>query len=131
MKDLLCDEFQATVSKYLIRHRSVLDILSKSQEAVARVNRTVAKAVTSCGCIKVDAERQRVPLDVSLQDLKQFMSSHVQGTLCEQCAEALETEIGNTLFYMAALCNVFDRNLYDILLKEHKKLSTLGVFNFS
>ena len=26
MKDLICDEFQNTVSKYLLRHQSILDI---------------------------------------------------------------------------------------------------------
>jgi len=39
--------------------------------------------------------------------------------------------LGNNLFYLAALCNTFDLNLYDILLKEHKKLSALGVYNFA
>jgi len=33
MKDLICDEFQNTVSELLIRHHSILDVLSKFQEA--------------------------------------------------------------------------------------------------
>jgi hypothetical protein len=32
MKDLICDEFQNAVSELLIRHHSVLDVLSKFQE---------------------------------------------------------------------------------------------------
>jgi len=31
MKDLLCDQFQETVGEYLIRHRSILDIMAKLQ----------------------------------------------------------------------------------------------------
>lgn len=49
MKDIICDEFQNTVSKYLVRHHSILDILSKVQESTARVNRATVKTVTSCG----------------------------------------------------------------------------------
>lgn len=131
MRDLLCGEFQESVAKTLIRHRSVLDILTKLQEANSRTNRAVAKAVTSCGCVKVDADKQRVPLDASLQDLHQFMQTHVHGELCEQCRDILETELGSVLFYVAALCNLFDLNLYDIFVKEQRKLVTLGVFNFS
>ncbi|MCL5047126.1 MAG: DUF1573 domain-containing protein, partial [Actinobacteria bacterium] len=35
------------------------------------------------------------------------------------------------LFYVAALCNVLDLNLYDTLLKEQKRMDTLGVYRFS
>jgi hypothetical protein len=131
MKDLLCDQFQETVGEYLIRHRSVLDIMAKFQEANARTNRAITKAVTSCGCIKIDAEKQHLPADISLQEVKAHMANHVSGNLCEHCRDILEAELGNNLFYMAAICNQFDLNLYDIMLKEHKKLAALGVFNFA
>ena len=131
MKDLLCDQFQETVSEYLIRHRSVLDVLAKLQESTARTNRAVTKAVTSCGCIKIDAEKHQVPGDIPLQEMRDHMQTHLNGQLCEHCREILEAELGNDLFYLAALCNLFDLNLYDILLKEQKRLAALGVFNFS
>lgn len=131
MKDLLCDQFQDSVGECLIRHRSVLDVLSKLQEADARIGRAVAKAVTSCGCVRVAAQRQQVPTDISLHELKRHMNTHLQGELCENCKEVLEAEVGNILFYLAALCNLFDLNMYDALLKEQKRLSALGVFNFS
>ncbi len=131
MKDILCDGFQQTVEEYLIRHRSILDILSKMQESDARVNRAISKAVTSCGCIRVSAERQTAPEDISLEQFKDHMDTHVSGNLCEHCKEVLESEIGSNLFYMAALCNLLHLNLYDIMLKEHKKLSTLRFFNFT
>lgn len=131
MKDLLCDEFQNTVSELLIRHQSILDVLSKLQEASARVNRAVTKAVTSCGCIKVNAERRKIPEDMSISELKGFLESHLNGQLCPNCQEIVEAEIGRSLFYVAALCNQLDLNLYDIFIKEQKKLSTLRFFNLT
>lgn len=131
MKDLLCDQFQVTVDECLIRHRSVLDIMAKLQEANARVNRAITKSVTSCGCISIAAEKQRVPTDVPLEQLKDHFQSHLNGQLCDHCREIIEAELGNSLFYLAALCNAFDLNLYDIILKEQKKLSALGIFNFA
>lgn len=131
MKDLLCDQFQETVGEYLIRHRSILDVMAKLQEANARTNRAVTKAVTACGCVKINAEKQQLPADITLEQLKDHMQNHLNGRLCEHCREVVESELGNTLFYLAGLSNLLDLNLYDILLKEHKKLSALGVFNFA
>lgn len=131
MKDLLCDGFQETVDECLIRHRSIIDVMSKLQEATAKLNRAVAKSVTSCGCIRVNAEKQRFPLDIPLHDIRKYVGSHIEGEPCEQCKEVLEAEVGNVLFYLAALCNLLHLNLYDAMIKETKKLSTLGVFNFS
>lgn len=131
MRDLLCDEFQNAVGESLIRHRSILDVLTKYQEATARVSRAVAKAVTTCGCLQIHAAKPGLPENLTLQELKQRMPSHLAGHLCETCTEALEEELGNQLYYLAALCNALDLNVFDILLKEHKKVSTLGVFNIS
>ncbi len=131
MRDLLSDDFQQVVADSSMRHRSVLDILTKYQEAVGRVNRAVVKAATSCGCISINAEKPSIPENISLQELPQYMSSHTDGQLCEECRETLESEIGMQLFYLASLCNIFDLNLYDIFLKERKRLDTLGMFNLA
>lgn len=131
MRDLLSDDFQQAVSECTIRHRSILDTLAKHHEAAARVNRAISKSVTSCGCIQIDARKPMIPEDTSLQDLPRFMSNHVQGGLCEECHETVEAEIGMLFFYVAALCNAFDLNIYDILLKERKRLNALGMFNLS
>lgn len=128
---MLCDQFQETVGEYLIRHRSILDIMAKLQEANARTNRAITKAVTSCGCVKIVAEKQQIPPDIDLVQMKEHMQNHLAGHLCEHCREVIESEMGNTLFYMAALSNSLDLNLYDVILKEHKKLAALGVFNFA
>ena len=132
MKDLLCDGFQETVNEYLVRHKSILDVMSKLTESAGRVNRAVAKAVTNCGCIEIEAVKQRIPPELdSLESLKEHMSTHLKGKLCEHCTEILEDEIGRTLFYIAALCNLLDLNLYDILIKEQERIACLGMFNFS
>ncbi len=131
MKDTDEIHFQDTVSQYLLRHRSILDVQTKLAEAAARVNRAVAKSVTSCGCISITAGRQRFPADLSLRELKQFMSTHVHGEMCARCREVVETEMGTTLFYLAALCSLLDLNLKDILQKEYGRVSALGVFNLT
>lgn len=129
MRDLLVSEFQDTVDRYLVRHKSMLDILTKAQEASARINRAVVKAVTSCGCVRINAGPQRVPEDITLQELKDHMATHLEGTMCESCRDVVEQEVGQNLFYLAALCNALDLSLYDILIKEGKKLSALGPYN--
>ncbi|HPZ14035.1 MAG TPA: DUF1573 domain-containing protein [Bacillota bacterium] len=131
MADLSCGEFQETVSEYLIRHRSVLDVMSKLQEAGARVNRAVAKSVTSCGCLEVSAQKQKFPENATLADLKRMINSHISGELCPECREALETELGQTLFYIAALCAITGLDLDEIMMKEHDRLRMLGLFNLT
>lgn len=130
-KNLLLDQFQELVSETLIRHKSVLDVMSKFQEANARANRAVAKAVTSCGCVQINASKQEIPGDASLYDLHEHMDNHVSGVMCDHCRETLEAELGREMFYLAALCNAFGLNLHDVTLKEHQRVSALGVFHAS
>jgi hypothetical protein len=120
--------FQDQVDEYLIRHRSILDVLSKLDESTARISRAVAKAVTSCGCITIHASKQQFPPDVSLSDVRAYINTHLMGTLCEKCREAVESEIGSALFYTAGLCNLLDLDLAEIQNKEHGRIKTLGIF---
>lgn len=120
--------FQERVDEYLLRHRSVLDVLSKLHESTARVDRAVAKAVTSCGCITINARKQQFPADVSLSDVRAYLDTHLTGTLCDKCREAVESEIGSALFYTAGLCNLLDLDLEQIQKKEHSRIKTLGIF---
>lgn len=131
MKDLLCDQFQNTVSEMTLCHRSILEILSKVQESGARVQRSVVQSVTSCGCQKIVANKKSFPKDATLFDLKQLLDSHISGKLCDNCKDNIENEIGRSLFYMAALCNLLDLNLYDIFIKEHKQLEILREYNLT
>lgn len=132
MQDVIFDEFQNLVDESLIRHSSLLDIITKLQESQARINRAVAKSVTNCGCIEINAQKQRIPGDSdisNINNLKKHFKTHVRGKLCDNCRDILENEIGNNIFYLAALCNTLDINLYDILLKEYDKMNTLGKYN--
>ncbi|MDD2421582.1 MAG: DUF1573 domain-containing protein [Heliobacteriaceae bacterium] len=131
MKDLACRQFQDTVAEFLIRHQSILDIVSKSQESNARVNRAVVKAVTGCGCVRIKAEKKDLPPDASLADLKYLLDSHLHGELCPNCREIIEGEIGKSLFYLTALCHSLDLELDEILKREYEKISTLRIFNFT
>ncbi len=131
MHDKCCVEFQSAVDDYLIRHRSVLDVLTKYQEATARVNRAVAKAVTECGCIKISAARQEIPANATYSNLKGFMSSHLSGEPCDSCKEILTKELGHSLFYLAAMCNLSGLKMHDVMQQEFKNVSTLGVFHLS
>jgi hypothetical protein len=130
MADLLSREFQDTVGKYLARHRSVLDVMSKLQEAGARTNRAVSKAVTTCGCIKVNADKQQIPSQAPYREIVQHMRTHVDGTLCEGCREALESEVGLQLLYLAGLCEILGLGLAEVIEREHDRLAALGPFYF-
>lgn len=127
----LTDQFQGTVKSLLIRHQSILDILTKGQETSARVNRAVIKSVTSCGCLAVDAHKKPIPENASFFDLKELLNSQLEGSLCDNCRDIIETELGKQLFYIAALANTLNISVADVLTKEIKKLSTLTVFNLT
>jgi predicted house-cleaning noncanonical NTP pyrophosphatase (MazG superfamily) len=130
MEDLT-DRYQNIVKSYLIRHQSILDILSKGQETSARVNRAVVKSVTNCGCLGIDAHKKPLPEEAGLGDLKELLNSQLDGKLCENCRDIIETELGKQLFYIAALANTLDVSLKDVIEKEEKKLSTLTIFNLT
>ncbi|MGQ9779275.1 MAG: DUF1573 domain-containing protein [Bacillota bacterium] len=131
MPNLTGESFQATVEEHLIRHRSILDVLSKLQEATARVNRAIAKAVTACGCLEISASRQRVPEGVEFPHLKEFMATHLRGNLCESCREIVETELGQSLFYFTALCSLLGLRIDEILAREEERIATLGPYSLT
>jgi len=126
MKDIIFDSFQNDVNESLLHHRSILDIMTKLNEANARVNRALAKAVTNCGCIKISAKKQDTFIDTN--NSTSSLSTHIEGELCSNCREVIENEIGNNIFYLTSLCNCLDLNLYDIFLKEENKIDILGKF---
>lgn len=121
-------DLQKAVSKVLIRHKSILDIITKLEESNSRINRAVVKSVTSCGCISINATKQDYSQG-SLIDIKNSLKTHVEGELCNNCREKIEEEIGNHLFYIASLCNTLDLNLEEITSKEISNLKTLGIYS--
>ncbi len=123
------DDFQKLVDSMLIQHQSILDILSKGQEASARVNRAIVKSVTSCGCITVEAQKYNIPEEATLADLKFIINSHLKGVICPNCREIIETELAKQFFYIAALAKTLGLSINEIREKELEKLKTLTIFN--
>lgn len=131
MKDIIFDDFQNSVDESLLRHKSLIDIMTKLGESQSRINRALAKSITRCGCIELHAKKQHIPEDeedIDLDTINECLKTHISGKLCDNCRDILEREIGNNLFYLTALCNELDLNMYDILLKEYNKTNTLGKY---
>ena len=126
MKDIIFDSFQNDVNESLLRHKSILDIMTKLNESTSRVNRALAKSVTNCGCIQINANKQN--LFNEDDELNSSLSTHIDGKLCNNCREVIENELGTNIFYLTSLCNCLDLNLYDILLKEENKINILGKY---
>lgn len=124
----VCEDFQDQVSKVLIRHRSILDVITKLDEYNARINRAVAKSVTSCGCISINAQKQDYSND-SFEEMLDTVKTHLDGSICNNCQEVLEEEIGSYIFYLAALSDSLGLSLDQILNKENDRVKTLGVFS--
>ncbi|HIU63824.1 MAG TPA: DUF1573 domain-containing protein [Candidatus Avacidaminococcus intestinavium] len=131
MKNTTIKDFQKNTDKYLIRHKSILDIMTKYQESAARVNRSLAKSVTECGCLKITAQKQNAPQDIAYTSLKDYMSSHTEGTLCPHCRDNLTKELGHVFFYMAALCNLTGLSMEEVMQQENNNISTLGYYYLS
>ena len=123
--------FQKSVDQFLIQHRSILDLMTKYQESNSRVNRAIAKAVTQCGCIKIKAKKQIIPSNTKLTEIYKFMDTHIEGSLCDNCKEIIETELGSSLFYATAICNVLNLDFDEIIKKEEERISTLGIYNLT
>ncbi len=129
MKDLIYDEFQNAVQDITIRHSTLLDIITKLNQGASDTNRAVVKSITNCGCISLNTKKTDMPENITLDEMKNYKHDHIDGQLCKDCRDAIEEELGNTFFYIAALCNKLDLNIYDILLKEYSTITTLGKFN--
>ncbi len=124
----ICDNFQEQVSLVLIRHKSILDIMTKLDEYNARITRAIAKSVTSCGCITINANKQDFGND-SFENMQEKAQSHVHGRICDSCKDILEEEMGSYMFYLASLCNTLNLDLSDIVEKEYDRIKTLGIYS--
>jgi hypothetical protein len=126
-----CNEFQQTVSLSLIRHRSILDVMTKYQDACSRVNRALAKAVTSCGCLQINAGKQELPAETSLSEMSEYVKTHLEGRLCPNCSEVIEEEMGKSVFFLAAICTLTGIDLYSVIKRENDRVSTLGFYSLT
>jgi len=129
MSDKLCDSFQKSVDDVLVRHASILDVITKLQDSSSKINRAAVKTITNCGCVKLSTIPNSTPEDANYTELRNFTLTQTEGKICSVCKEKVEQEIGNNLFYLAALCNHFDLSLNDVLTHEKSSLDTLGKFS--
>ncbi|NMA49608.1 MAG: DUF1573 domain-containing protein [Tissierellia bacterium] len=121
------DSLQDEVKHSLVRHKSILDIMTKLQEYNSRIDRAIAKSVTSCGCIEIHAKKQEFE-SKSLEDMVEKVDSHITGDICPNCKEVLEQEIGAYIYFLTALANTLDFKLSDTIQKELERTKALGVY---
>lgn len=129
LKDTVLDEFQYTSNDLLIRNKNILDSMTKMSDSCARISRTLVKAATHCGCISIIGVKQQTTEISGMDEMKHHMESQVKGELCDNCRDLLEKEMGRNLFYLAAICNALDLNLYDIIIGELERLKLLGKYS--
>ncbi len=113
------NEFQNEVGKLLIRNCNVLDIMTKIQISCAKLCRSAVKSATGCGCTHITGEKNE-------PDFLSKGSTGIDGRLCDDCKDIVEGEIGETLFYVASLCNALGLSLEEIAEKETKNMNVLG-----
>lgn len=130
-KEVINNALQDKVSDILVRHRSILDIMTKLEESNSRINRAVAKSVTNCGCININASRQKLPIDdkSTFSESRDYFKEHVDGELCVTCKEIVAKEIGNHMFYVGGICNTLGIDLNHAVSKELDKMNTLGIYS--
>ena len=98
MKDILAEDFQDLVHELLTRHKSILDLITKYQDSNARVNRSIIKAVTNCGCIQIEGKKQVIPTEATLEEMRNYMDTQLRGSLCENCKEIIKRNWEPTFF---------------------------------
>lgn len=113
----------------MVRHRSILDVITKLQESVARANRAMVKSVTKCGCLKIEADKQPIPASVSLDRIGEYVRSHLEGKMCTECIEKVNMELGKIMFYVTAACTLLNLDLKDVISDENDRISTLGIYS--
>ncbi len=123
MDSLILEEFQYLTEEQLKRNSSLLDLMTKTETTGGKINRALSKAITHCGCIRLDAQtHQRA-------ELTSKERAQIKGTLCDTCREELEKVIGEHLFYLTGLLGPLDLSLYDLFLTELGRQKTLGKYN--
>ncbi len=123
----LSEDFQNKVSVLIARNNNILDILTKFQDSAGKTSRSVIKSATGCGCVKIEAEKTVFDIDSVIISPKEL--SGVKGNICNACKERIEQEIGESLFYLAALCNALGFSMKDIMKNELKSVEMLGKYS--
>ena len=124
----LSEDFQSKVSLLIARNNNILDILTKFQDSCGKTNRSVIKSATGCGCVKINAEKTSFNIE-EIKSLSPKELSGIKGDICSFCRERIENEIGETLFYLAGLCNAMGLSMKDIMKKEISNVEMLGRYS--
>lgn len=125
------EQFQNFIDDLVLRNKSILDQMTKLQDASARLNRTLSKSATTCGCIKMTITKQQLDFSniTTPEELKSLLSTHVEGYPCPECNEAIEKEMGRVLFYLAAIANTLGISLSSVLENEKTRTNLLGSYS--
>ena len=125
------EQFQNFIDDLVLRNKSILDQMTKLQDASACLNRTLSKSATTCGCIKMNIIKQQLDFAhiTSPEELKSLLSTHIEGYPCPECNEAIEKEMGRVLFYLAAIANTLGISLSSVLENEKTRTNLLGNYS--
>lgn len=125
------EQFQNFIDDLVLRNKSILDQMTKLQDACARLNRTLSKSATTCGCVKMTITKQQLDFTniSNIEELKSLLSTHVEGYPCNSCNESIEKEMGRVLFYMAAIANTLGISLSSVIESEKARTSLLGSYS--
>lgn len=122
------EDFQKKVAALIVRNSNVLDILTKCQTSCAKLYRSTVKSATGCGCTKIIAEKSLTALE-NTADFSPKDMAGITGALCNDCKSSIQNEIGETLFYIASLCNALGVSMNDIMQREIKNVEALGKYS--
>ena len=122
------EDFQSKVSLLISRNNNLLDILTKHQDCCSKTARSVIKSATGCGCLTITAEKTAINLN-TVKKMSPRDLSGTEGTLCPYCKDRIENEIGESLFYLAGLCNALGLSMTDIAKKEIRNVEMLGKYS--
>lgn len=122
------EQFQNFIDELALRNKSILDQMTKLQDASSRLNRNISKCATNCGCIELHVNKQQFLLQdtVNYGDLNCLLSTHIEGYPCTNCNELIEKEMGRVLFYLGALANTLGISLSTVLENEKYRTSLLA-----
>ncbi len=121
--------FQDCVSDAQFRNKSILDIMTKLSEQTALINRAITKSVTHCGCVKINASKQYINNQKTMEENKNSLNTHLDGYLCPRCKDKVEEEIGDLMFYLASLCETLDIKLDNVIDHKTDFLKTFGKYS--
>ena len=124
----LSEDFQSKVSLLIARNNNILDILTKFQDSCCKTSRSVIKSATGCGCVQIKGKKTVFDIE-AIKNLSPKELSGIEGDICPYCRERIENEIGESLFYMAGLCNAMGFSMKDIMKKELSNVEMLGKYS--